>query len=71
MNRWTDTEKAIAQAQGWDVFAIDGDQSRLAIQRIDELAIFESDDDAVNFVVEKANDGDRTCQVALEITEEA
>ena len=67
MNRWTTTEKQYSKKQGWGIFAIDGNQDCLAIQRDDEENIFESDLDATNFVIEKAKEGDVVCKIAAKM----
>ena len=67
MVRWTQTRKQEADSRGWGIFAIDGDQSRLAIQRLDESDLFESDEAALAHVKQTATGGDSTCQLALEI----
>ena len=67
MVRWTQTRKQEADSRGWGIFAIDGDQSRLAIQRLDESGLFESDEAALAHVKQTATGGDATCQLALEI----
>ncbi|MFA5152741.1 MAG: hypothetical protein WC554_09295 [Clostridia bacterium] len=70
MNRWTKPQYEYAKNQGWNIFAIDGDQDNLKIQKIDEQNIFDSDEDALNFVKTKANLGDMFCLAALEIVHE-
>lgn len=67
MNRWTKTQKDNAYTQGWGIFAIDGNQNNLQIQRIDETEVFDSDEAALNFVIEQAKSGNTDCKYALEI----
>lgn len=65
-NSWTKEHRAKAQSEGWDLFNYDG-RGLLQIQRIDELEVFESDGAAVDFVSKKADEGDKTAQLALEL----
>lgn len=67
MNRWTKSQKDEATAQGWNVFAIDGNQANLAIQRDDEAEIFQSDNEALQFVIVQAKSGNMTCKTALDL----
>lgn len=66
---WDADKSDQARAQGWDIFEIDGDAGRPAIQRLDETMVFASDDDAMTFVKRRALDGDYLAQTALEIVE--
>ncbi|ABO60221.1 hypothetical protein Bcep1808_7344 (plasmid) [Burkholderia vietnamiensis G4] len=58
---WTSEDCAIADVQGWNIFDVDG-TGYLEIQKDDEAQVFESDDDAVAYVRERAQGG---CPVAL------
>lgn len=61
---WTREDSARALAQGWDVFDT-GD--RLEIERDDEAAIFEGDEQAIAFVEARAASGDALAIKALEV----
>jgi hypothetical protein len=67
MNRWTKTQKEYAKKQGWGIFAIDGDQNCLAIQKDDEEDIFNSNAEAINFVIKNAELGDMVCKDATKM----
>jgi hypothetical protein len=62
---WTKAHEEEAHNAGWGLFAVDGDPSRMEIQRLDELDYFEDDDHARRFVEEGASQGDLTCRLAL------
>jgi hypothetical protein len=76
VSKWTDAHSEEADYQGWNLFAIDGNQSKLEIQKVDELEVFESDSDALEFVRAWANATDsdidpfaiETCKLALELS---
>ncbi len=54
-----------ATTEGWDIFAVDGDESDLQLQRVDEQNIFPSDDAAWEFVIAKAVSGSTFHQHAV------
>ena len=59
---WSAYENDIATKQGWSLFALEGDQSKLQIQRIDDPLdgsepIFDGDDAAVEFITQQAKAG--------------
>lgn len=68
MNRWTKNQKEHAKNQGWGIFAIDGNQDNLVIQKDDEMNMFESDQEALEFVIGKAKEKDFVCALALDMT---
>ncbi len=75
VSKWTDEHSTEANYQGWNLFAIGGNPTRLEIQRVDELEVFESDEDALSFVRAWANmKGSfstfaiETCNLALELS---
>lgn len=64
---WTEEHRQHASAQGWGVFAIDGDEDMLEIQRLDEADIFDSDEDAYAFVIDMARKDDQVALLALQL----
>jgi hypothetical protein len=74
--RWTKQHSEEANYQGWNVFAVEGNRHNLEIQRVDELEVFDSDQDALDFVRAWAKASPElidafaieTCKLALEIT---
>lgn len=52
---WTKDDSAAAYAEGWDIF--DSDERGLEIERVDELGVFGSDQEAVEFVSVRADYG--------------
>lgn len=48
---WTDTFGHLAESEGWCLSARTDDSPPYEIQKVDELEIFKSDDDAIEFVV--------------------
>jgi hypothetical protein len=46
---WTDANSQAASAEGWDVFDVDG-TGYFEIQKVDEVELFDSDEEAINFV---------------------
>jgi hypothetical protein len=65
--QWTFEQQEAANEQGRGMFAIDGDKSRLEIQKLDEGGKFESDADAIDFVATRAKAGDELCLHALQL----
>jgi hypothetical protein len=65
-SRWTDAHGVIARSQGWDMFDYDS-RNLLQLQRLDLRAAFETDQDAIDFVTEKAAKGDATAKLALDL----
>jgi len=55
---WNDQCQAQALAQGWGIFAIDGHQDNLAIQRNDESMLLKDDLTAIMRVMENALEED-------------
>jgi hypothetical protein len=45
------------RTEGWDIFSIDGDDKEFQIQKDDEAGIFEYDEDAWKYIVDKAIQG--------------
>jgi hypothetical protein len=62
--KWTADDDAKAAVEGWNVFDAEG---RMEIQRIDELEMFESDAQAIDFIRERAVSGSELHQKALYI----
>ena len=65
--KWTATDSRMAVKQGWDLFDCG---ERFEIERIDspddrDESIFESDDDAVAFVINEALKGNKRAIKAL------
>lgn len=54
-----------ASAEGWDIFAVNADESNLQLQKIDEQNTFGSDDEAWEFVITKAVSGSKLHQRAI------
>lgn len=52
---WTADDSAIAESEGWNLFAADG--HFFEIERIDEKDVFADDREATRFVFEKAAKG--------------
>jgi hypothetical protein len=65
-DRWTEDHRAIAQAEGWDMFDYDC-RGLLQIQRCDEAEVFGSDQEVIDLLETKASSGDATAILALEI----
>ena len=66
---WTDAHSVAATNEGWDIFDVNG-SGYLEIQRVDELDVFDSDEEAVRFVRHNANAGsDERYLIALTIHE--
>jgi hypothetical protein len=64
---WSDANSAAASLEGWDVFDVDG-RGYFEIQKVDDLNVFESDEDAVEHVRRKAaTSSEEYYRVALEI----
>lgn len=55
--------------KGWAVYEVANNGTK-QIQKIDELGLFETDADAIRFVIRRANAGDKRAQAALEETVE-
>jgi hypothetical protein len=51
--KWSDKDTNSASKEGWCVFSI-GD-SKLQLQRCDEMSVFQSDAHAIEFVLERAS----------------
>jgi hypothetical protein len=64
---WTAADCAVADEQGWNLFNIDNATGRAEIQRDDEVAVFSSDDAAIEFVQKQAKGGDVVATKALQI----
>lgn len=70
---WPDAFREVAQAEGWDIFETDGCESEpwrndvLLINREDEADLFESDQAALEHVIEKATAGSQVHRRALEL----
>lgn len=64
--RWTKKHRRVAKRQGWDMFDYDGN-GYLQLQRIDERAVFRSDNEAIAFVERKKAEGCPTAALALEL----
>lgn len=65
---WTDACQQQAFDQGWGIFAVDGNEDDLEIQRLDETMVFDSDGDAFEYVLSLARNGDPIAILALELT---
>jgi hypothetical protein len=64
---WTDTDSHAASADGWDIFDVDG-RGYFEIQKIDEVELFDSDEEALNFVrMQAADSASAVYQAALTI----
>lgn len=64
--RWTTEHSKRAVSQGWNMF--DYDQTgALQIQRLDEADVFTSDDEALSYAKGRAERGDETAKLALEL----
>lgn len=50
IEQWNEEYQMEAQAQGWDIYMIDGNPEKLEIQKNDEIGCFKTDEDALNFV---------------------
>lgn len=59
------TDHLAATAEGWGIFAVDGDDTELQLQRLDESDTFRSDDEAWEFVITKAVSGSGLHQRAI------
>lgn len=79
MVKWTEKHSIEARKQGWDLFSIDGNPSRLQIQKDDESGIFKTDSEAIDFVkglstyntrLIKNNFFIKTCKLALKLVTE-
>lgn len=68
---WTQDHHRHANRQGWNVFIVSYEPAVCKIQKIDEMDVFESDDEAIKFVVKSAASGDPVCQAALQIAGDA
>jgi len=57
-----------ADAQGWSLFeCTSDDHAPIELQRDDEMAIFDNDEQAWRFVVRNAQAGDLACATALHV----
>jgi hypothetical protein len=65
-NQWTAAHRAEAEKQGWNLFDYDS-RGLLQIQRSDEAEIFNTDQEAVDFIKGLASNGDVTALLALEL----
>jgi hypothetical protein len=65
-NQWTDAHSAEAEKQGWNLFDYDN-RGLLQIQRSDEAEIFNTDQEAVDFITAEAGNGNETAKLALEL----
>lgn len=64
---WSAEDSAAAMKQGWDVFEIDGNGEKLAIQRCDDSGVFKEDLAAVAFVKRQAAQGDALAAKAVRL----
>jgi len=64
--RWTQEHSDAAVAQGWDLFDYDT-RGLWQLQRHDEAGVFETDDEAIEFVREMADRGDPVARLALDL----
>jgi hypothetical protein len=65
-NRWTDADSAKAEVQGWNLFDYDN-RGLLQIQRVDEAEAFNTDQEALDFIKDRASQDDETAKLALEL----
>lgn len=63
---WTSDMAESVQPQGWDLFDYDN-RGMLQIQKDDEMEIFATDSDAIEFVKGRAAEGDETAKLALSL----
>lgn len=57
-----------AEAQGWSLFECSGDgRPPIELERVDEMGIFDDDQQAWRFVVRNAQAGDLACATALHV----
>lgn len=61
----TPQEEEIASNEGWGVFDVDGNETEFQIQKSDDAAIFETDQEAWSFVISKAFNGSALHQKAV------
>lgn len=65
---WSTENAHAAQLQGWNLFEIWDNRLELMIQKVDDLPIFKTDDDARRFVAAKAQAGDKLAKRAVELS---
>ena len=49
-NDWTEEYQKESMSEGWGVFAVDGNVNHLEIQKVDEMEVFDSDAEVINFL---------------------
>lgn len=55
MSLWDTIDWKAIEAEGWSVFTLD--DGSLAIQRMDDMDLFEFDEQAIEFVKDRAAEG--------------
>jgi len=63
---WTSDHETIARSQGWNMFDYNC-MGLLQLQKCDDLGIFENDQEAIDFVTNRAAEGDETAILGLEL----
>jgi|AntDeeMinimDraft_5_1070356.scaffolds.fasta_scaffold12010_5 hypothetical protein len=62
---FTVSDDEIANAEGWGIFSVDGDDKDLQLQKFDDSSAFQDDDAAWDFVLTKAVSGSELHQRAI------
>ena len=57
--KWTQADSKLADFEGWNVFHVSGasDGRQWGIEKVDEKAVFATNEEAWRFVMRKANEG--------------
>jgi hypothetical protein len=64
--RWTKEHSLAAEREGWNMFDYDG-MGLLQLECYSELGVFDGDDEALEHVRNRAEAGDGTARLALEL----
>lgn len=67
---WTKEDSEQAAQEGWDMFAINADQTIWQLQRDDEAGVFPTDIHAFQFAYRKALTGSRLHKKALQLDQD-